>query len=120
MSIRATKLNAAGAVLDGFIRDTDEIINLGFPTFSLGSYAADQGVRGKVIDYRVPIILGGVVVNPGDIVFGDRDGIIIVPQQLERSVFEGAIEKSRGEKLVKKALEEGMSSVNAYKKFGIM
>lgn len=120
MSIRATKLNAAGAVLDGFVRDTDEIINLGFPTFSLGSYAADQGVRGKVIDYRVPIILGGVVVNPGDIVYGDRDGIIIVPQQLERTVFEGAIEKSRGEKLVKKALEDGMSTVNAYKKFGIM
>ena len=120
MSIRATKLNAAGAVLDGFVRDTDEIINLRFPTFSLGSYAADQGVRGKVIDYRVPIILGGVVVNPGDIVYGDRDGIIIVPQQLERTVFEGAIEKSRGEKLVKKALEEGMSTVNAFKKFGIM
>ena len=120
MSIRATKLKAAGAVLNGFIRDTNEIINLGFPTFSLGSYAADQGVRGKVIDYRVPIILGGVVVNPGDIVYGDRDGIIIVPQQLERTVFEGAIEKSRGEKLVKKALEDGMSTVNAYKKFGIM
>ncbi len=120
MSVCATKLKAAGAVLDGFIRDTDEIINLGFPTFSLGSYAADQGVRGKVIDYRVPIMLGGVVVDPGDIVFGDRDGVVIIPKKMEKIVLEGAIEKSRGEKLVRKALENGMSSVDAYKKFGIM
>jgi regulator of RNase E activity RraA len=120
MSIRATKLHAAGAVLDGFIRDTNEIINLGFPTFSYGSYAADQGVRGKVIDYRVPIKFGGVVVDPGDIVYGDRDGTIIIPKKMERIVFEGAIEKSRGEKLVKKALENGMSCVNAYKRFGLM
>jgi regulator of RNase E activity RraA len=120
MSTRALKLKAAGAVVDGYSRDTPEILRLNFPTFSIGSYAQDQGPRGKVIDYRVPIEFNGVRVNPGDIVYGDLDGLLIIPKQVEEEAFSGAIEKARGEKLVQKALEEGMSTVDAFKKFGIM
>ncbi len=120
MSTRALKLKAAGVVVDGYSRDTPEILRLNFPTFSLGSYAQDQGPRGKVIDYRIPIEFDGVRVNPGDIVYGDLDGVIIVPREAEEEAFRGAIEKARGEKLVQKALEEGMSTVDAFKKFGIM
>jgi 4-hydroxy-4-methyl-2-oxoglutarate aldolase len=120
MSTRAIKLNAAGAVVNGFSRDTQEIIKLNFPTFSAGSYAQDQGPRGKVIDYRLPIEFGGIRVNTGDIVFGDRDGVIIVPKEVEQEAFIKAFEKARGEKLVQKALEGGMSTVDAFKKFGIM
>jgi regulator of RNase E activity RraA len=120
MSTRALKLKAAGAVVDGYSRDTPEILRLNFPTFSIGSYAQDQGPRGKVIDYRVPIEFNGVRVNPGDIVYGDLDGLLIIPKQVEKEAFSGAIEKARGEKLVQKALEEGMSTVDAFKKFGIM
>lgn len=120
MSLRAIKLGAAGAVLDGCSRDTDEIENLNFPTFSLGTYAQDQGPRGKVIDYRVPIEFNGVKVNPGDIVYGDRDGVLIIPQEIEAEAFEGAIKKARGEQHVREALENGMSTVEAFKKFGIM
>ena len=96
MTARAIKLQAAGAVLNGFSRDTNEILQLNFPTFSFGGYAQDQGPRGKVIDYRVPILIGRIVVNPGDIVFGDRDGVIIIPKEVEQVVFEGAFEKARG------------------------
>lgn len=120
MSTRALKLRAAGAVVDGYSRDTNEIEKLNFPTFSLGTYAQDQGPRGKVIDYRVPIEFNGIRVNPGDIVFGDRDGVLIVPKEVENEAFEGAIEKARGEKLVQKALENGMSTVDAFSKYGIM
>lgn len=120
MSIRANRLKAAGAVVNGFSRDTNEILNLAFPTFSAGTYAQDQGVRGKVIDYNVPIMFDGVKINPGDIIFGDRDGVLIVPQEVEKVTFQGAFEKARGEKMVKKALEEGMSTVDAFNKFGIM
>lgn len=120
MSTRAMKLKAAGAVVDGYSRDTPEILRLNFPTFSMGGYAQDQGPRGKVIDYRVPIEFHGVRVNPGDIVYGDLDGLLIVPREIEEEVFCGAIEKARGEKLVQKALEEGMSTVDAFAKFGIM
>jgi len=120
MSTRAIKLGAAGAVVDGFSRDTNEIEHLNFPTFSAGTYAQDQGPRGKVIDYNVPIEFGGIPVNPGDIVYGDRDGVLIVPKEVEKEAFEGAIEKARGEQLVKKALENGMSTVEAFNTFGIM
>ena len=91
-----------------------------FPTFSYGGYAQDQGPRGKVIDYRVPIEIEGVRVNTGDMVFGDRDGVLIVPKEAVDEAFSGAIEKARGEQLVKKALENGMSTVEAFDKFGIM
>ncbi|WP_422079310.1 RraA family protein [Ulvibacterium sp.] len=120
MSTRAIKLGGAGAVVNGWSRDTKEILNLGFPTFSYGGYAQDQGPRGKVIDYRVPIEIAGIRVNPGDIVYGDLDGVLIVPKEAVNEAFTGAIEKARGEQLVKKALQEGMSTVDAFNKFGIM
>jgi regulator of RNase E activity RraA len=120
MSIRAIKLGAAGAVVNGFSRDTKEILRIGFPTFSMGSYAQDQGPRGKVIDYRIPIEWGGVKINPGDIIFGDLDGVLIVPREIEKEAFAGALEKARGERMVLKALQDGMSTVDAFNKYGIM
>lgn len=120
MSTRAIKLGAAGAVVNGYSRDTNEVERLNFPTFSVGTYAQDQGPRGKVIDYNVPIEINGIRINPGDIVYGDLDGVLIIPKEVEKEAFEGAIEKARGEQLVKKALENGMSTFDAFKKFGIM
>lgn len=120
MSTRALKLKAAGAIVYGFSRDTDEMLGLNFPCFSLGSFAQDQGPRGKVLDYRVPIEIAGVRINSGDIIFGDRDGVVVVPRAVEKEVFEKAFEKARGEKLVKTALQQGMSTVEAFAKFGIM
>ncbi|MBW8324259.1 MAG: RraA family protein [Prolixibacteraceae bacterium] len=120
MSTRAIKLGAAGAVLHGYSRDTNEILNLNFPTFSYGGYAQDQGPRGKVVDFRVSIEIDSIRINPGDLVYGDRDGVVIVPKITVEEVFSKALEKARGEKFVKKALEEGMSTVDAFEKFGIM
>ena len=120
MSTRAMKLGAVGAVVDGYSRDTSGILKLNFPTFSYGRYAQDQAPRGKVIDFRVPLQLGDVRVESGDIVFGDIDGVCIVPCAIEQEVFTKALEKARGEKLVKKAIEAGMSARAAFDKFGIM
>ncbi len=120
MSTRAMKLGAAGAVVDGYSRDTFGILKLGFPTFSSGRFAQDQGPRGKVLDFRIPIEIEGVGVNPGDIVFGDIDGVLVVPQEMETEIFVRAIEKARGEKLVRKAIEDGMSTCEAFATFGIM
>lgn len=120
MSMRATKLGAAGAVMDGHHRDTRGIERLGFPTFSYGPYAQDQSPRGKVIDFRCPVEIGGVHVDPGDIVFGDIDGVCVVPQRAETNVFTRAIEKARGEKQVQHALESGMSAKQAFEEFGIL
>ena len=120
MSTRAMKLGAAGAVVDGYSRDTFGILQLSFPTFSSGRYAQDQGPRGKVIDFRTAIEIEGVRIRPGDIVFGDVDGVLVVPREAEEEAFTRALEKARGEKLVQKAIEDGMSACEAFATFGIM
>ncbi|MEM6395123.1 MAG: RraA family protein [Bacteroidota bacterium] len=120
MGTRAQILGSAGAVVDGYSRDTNGLLDLNFPTFSYGRYAQDQAPRGKVIDYRVPIEIRGVRINPGDIVVGDIDGVCIVPKEIERPVFEQAIGKARGEKVVQKAIQDGMSAKEAFDKYGIM
>ena len=120
MSARAIHCGAAGVVVNGYSRDTRGILQLGFPCFSHGSYAQDQGPRGKVVDYRVPIEMAGTRVGPGDIVFGDLDGVCIVPRDVERDVFRGAFEKARAEKTVRKALEQGMPAREAFEKLGIL
>ena len=103
-----------------FLPPTPGILRLNFPTFSRGRYAQDQGPRGQVVDFRVPIRFGSVTVRSGDILFGDLDGICVVPRDAEEEVFVKALEKARGEKLVQKALEEGMVAVEAFRTFGIM
>jgi regulator of RNase E activity RraA len=120
MSTRAIKLGAAGAIVNGYSRDTNGIFKLNFPTFSMGRYAQDSAPRYKVVDFRIPIEIGAVRVNPGDILYGDIDGVCVVPRAVEEEVFTKALEKARGEKLVRKAIEGGMSSVGAFEKYGIM
>lgn len=120
MSLRATKLGAAGAVLNGFTRDTRGIYDLNFPTFSWGRFGQDSAPRYKVVDFRVPIEIGAVRIRPGDILFGDIDGVVTVPAEIEEDVFAAALEKVRGEKNVRKAIEQGMSAVKAFETFGIM
>jgi regulator of RNase E activity RraA len=120
MSIRAAKLGATGAVLNGYTRDTKTILSLNFPTFSFGPYGQDSSPRYKVVDFRVPLEIGPVRLQPGDIIFGDIDGVCVIPTAAADEVFSKSLEKVRGEKLVRKALEEGSSAVAAFEKHGIM
>ncbi|MFH7018453.1 RraA family protein [Flavobacterium sp. FlaQc-47] len=120
MATRAQILGAAGAVVDGYSRDTKGILDLGFPSFSYGRYSQDQAPRGKVIDFRVPIEIKGVKINSGDIIVGDIDGVCVVPQEIEVEVFRLAIEKARGEKIVQQKIQEGMSTREAFDTYGIM
>ena len=120
MSTRAIRLGAAGAVVDGYHRDTPGILRLDFPAFSYGGYAQDQAPRGKVIDFRVPLEIGGVTVMPGDTVFGDLDGVCVIPRTAEEEVFRKALEKVQKENLVGRAIEDGMSAREAFEKFGVM
>ncbi|EKT60696.1 RraA family protein [Providencia burhodogranariea] len=120
MTKRAMHCGAAGAVIHGFHRDTNEILHSGFPVASFGSYAQDQGPRGKVVDWRVPIELDGIRVNPGDVIYGDRDGVLIIPSNAVDEAFHGAFEKAKGENIVSDALDKGMTTVEAFAKYGIM
>jgi len=120
MSTRARKLGSRGAVLNGYVRDTKAILGMGFPTFGFGSYGQDSAPRYKVVDFRIPIEIAAVRVRPGDILFGDLDGVLVVPAEVETEAFTRALEKARGEKLVRKAIEGGSSAVEAFEKYGIM
>lgn len=120
MTTRALHLKAAGAVLDGYSRDTPEVLQLGLPVFSYGGYAQDQGPRGKVVDYRVAVEIDGVRVAPGDIVFGDLDGVLVIPRHAEEEAIRKALEKAGTENKVRQAIQDGMSTVDAFKTFGVM
>ena len=120
MSTRAMQCGAAGAVVHGFHRDSNEIERLGFPVASFGSYAQDQGVRGKVLDWRIPIEVDGIRVCNDDVIFGDRDGVLVIPADVVDDAFAGAFEKAKGENKVLKALQNGMTTVDAFETFGIM
>lgn len=120
MTTRAMHLKAAGAVLDGYSRDTPEVLDLGLPVFSYGGYAQDQGPRGKVVDYRVAVEIAGVRIEPGDILFGDLDGVLVIPRRAEEEAIRKALEKASTENKVRDAIRMGMGTVEAFKTFGVM
>jgi regulator of RNase E activity RraA len=120
LTATARTRGATGAVINGYHRDTPQVLAQNWPVFSRGRFAQDSGVRTKVVDYRCPIEIGGVWVEPGDLVFGDLDGVVVIPARVEKEVIEASLEKARGEKVVRKAIEGGMSATDAFKTFGIL
>lgn len=120
MSTRAQHLGAVGAVLDGYVRDSEEIAALGFPVFARGLYAQDQAPRGRVVDFRVPVTVGGVAIAPGDLIFGDREGVLVIPRAVEDEALRLAVEKATTENKVAQAIRSGMSAVEAFATFGVM
>jgi 4-hydroxy-4-methyl-2-oxoglutarate aldolase len=120
LTATAKKRGAAGAVINGYYRDTSGVLEQKWPVFSRGRYAQDSGVRTQVVDYRCNIQVGDVWVKPGSLIFGDMDGVLVIPQEHEAEVVARSLEKARGEKLVRKEIENGLSSTNAFKKYGIL
>jgi 4-hydroxy-4-methyl-2-oxoglutarate aldolase len=120
LTATAKKRGAAGAVINGFHRDTAAVWEQNWPVFSRGGFAQDSAVRTQVAGYRCPIEVDGVRVDPGDFIFADRDGVLVVPRRVEQEVFERAIEKARAEKVVRKAIEGGMASTEAFRKYGVL
>ncbi len=120
LTATARTRGAVGAVLDGFHRDTPQVLGQKWPVFSRGRYAQDSSVRTAVADFRCSIEIGGVWIEPGDLVFGDLDGVVTIPRAVEKEVITRALEKARGEKVVRKAIEGGMTATAAFRKFGIL
>jgi regulator of RNase E activity RraA len=120
LTATAKARGARGAVIDGYHRDTPMVMEQNWPVFSRGRYAQDSGVRTQVADYRCNIEIGGVWIAPGDLIFADLDGVLVIPKKVEREVIIKALEKARGEKLVRKEIENGMSSGDAFAKYGIL
>lgn len=120
LTATARMRGARGAVIDGYHRDTPKVLEQNWPVFSRGRYAQDSSVRTQVADYRCNIEIQGTWVSPGDLIFADQDGVLIIPQKVEKEVITKALNKARGEKLVRKEIENGMSSTAAFAKYGIL
>lgn len=91
-------MGIAGLVVDGVIRDIAGIKALNFPVFSKGTTVAASGKAG-VGEVNVPISCGGMAVKPGDIIIGDADGVVVVPQEIEQAVLEKALAKLKKDQI---------------------
>lgn len=98
-----------GAVVDGGIRDTRDIIEQNFPVWYRYRTSNGSLSRAKITGYQVPVMIGGVLIKPGDLVFADIDGALIVPRKLIVPVLERAeaIENNEGE--FKEWIDAGLS-----------
>lgn len=120
LTATAKTRGAIGAVLDGYTRDTPQVLSQNFPVFAKDRWAQDSSLRTNVIDFRCTIEIGKVIIHDGDMIFGDMDGVLVIPKAAVDECIERALEKASGEKLVRKAIEGGMSATEAFQKFGIL
>ncbi len=109
MTMAAKKRGCLGAVVDGGIRDTGKILGLKFPVFC--RYRSSNGMLGRfrMVDFQIPVKVGSVIVKPGDIVFGDIDGVLVVPRDIAYDVLLEAERIAFGEEDIKKQVESGSS-----------
>ena len=120
LTATARTRGGAGAVIDGFHRDTPRVLEQNWPVFSRGSFAQDAGVRSSVVDFRCAVEIGGVAVEPGDLVFADVDGVLVIPRAIEQRVAQLAVDKVAGEKTVRREIESGSTSTDVFDRHGIL
>jgi len=120
MSTVARKRGAVGCICDANVRDSVKIIEMGFPVYYSGIRPLDSKGRGLVVAFDVPVRCGEVLVTPGEIVFADFDGIVVIPREVEEQVLQLALEKIGKENLVRKDLLKGKSLRETYVKFKVL
>lgn len=120
LSTAAQARGAAGALMDGCTRDVRGIRAMGFPVFHGGIAPLDSKGRGRIMALDVPIECAGVRVEKGDLVFGDADGVVVIPQRIEAEVLRLAFEKVRGEKNTLADLRAGHKLADVFARYGIL
>jgi len=120
LSTASSVRGAAGALMDGLVRDIRAIRKMGFPVFHGGIGPLDSKGRGKIMQVDVPVECAGVRICPGDLIFGDADGVVVVPQAIEAEVLAAAYEKLKGEKSTLADLQAGISLGAVFAKYGIL
>jgi regulator of RNase E activity RraA len=109
---------ARGVVIDGGARDIDYILRVGLPVFCRYRTPTDVIGRWRLVSYGQPITIGGVTVRRGDFIVGDKDGVLVIPQEITLAVLKKAEEVVNTENLVRKAILQGVHPVDAYREFG--
>ncbi len=120
MTATIRKNGGVGAIVDGFMRDTKQVLAQDFQVYSMGRDAQGSIYRNQVIRYGCPVEIGNIRINPGDLIFADYDGIVVIPKEIEEKAIEVTLAKVRGgEKDTRAAIDGGMSAVEAVKMFGV-
>ena len=117
MSTIAKRKGVTGCVCDSQVRDCVKIIDMDFPVYYAGIRPLDSKGRGLVVAYDVPVNCGNVLVNPGDFIYADFDGIVVIPKAIEKEVIDKAKEKIHSENLSRKELLGGKSLREVYNKY---
>ena len=120
LSTAARNSGCLGVIVDGAVRDVRKMTEMEFPVFARGTCIYDSLNRQRVIDYDVPVEIDGVRFSPGDLVFADADGIVVVPQEIEEQAVQAAWDKVHAENVTRDAIKDGMKATDAYKKYGVL
>ncbi len=120
LSTASKMRGSTGAIVDGLTRDVKKILSLPFPVFARGIKPLESGGRGYMQAYDVPIPCGDITVNPYEIVFGDYDGIMVIPREVEDEVLSRALEKATGENTTRNELFKGSLLADVYAKYGVL
>lgn len=120
LSTAARVRGARGAIMDGYTRDTRQIIKMQFPVFATGMRPLDSKGRSLVLGYGEPIECGGISVRPGDLIFGDNDGVMVIPQEVAEETVRRALEKAGKENITRDELLKGGYLGDVYAKYGVL
>jgi len=121
--LTATALRARqcrGAIVNGYTRDSRKLISMGYPTFAWGSSPIDTTGRVRVVRTNIPVVIGGVTISPGDMVFADMDGIVVVPRSVEGEVINRVLERLSTENMVRKELSEGKTMAEVWSRYHVL
>lgn len=120
LSTAARNAGCVGAVIDGAVRDVRRMREMQFPIFARTTSPYDSRDRQRVVDIDVPVDIDGVAFEPGDLVFADVDGVVVVPQQIETEAIRRAWQKVHDENETRQAIQSGMCATDAYAKYGVL
>lgn len=120
MSTASKYRGARGAIIDGFVRDLRKIRMLGFPIWCTGTKPVDSAGRGYSVACDCPVLCGGVIVHPGDTVFADEDGVVVIPQKVLEEAVRIALDKVAAEDATRDDLNAGVSLSEVFRKRGVL
>ncbi len=120
LSTAAGNSGCVGAIVDGGVRDIRQMRQMKFPVFARASCVYDSMNRQRVINIDVSVEIDGVRFCPGDLVFADSDGVVVVPQAVQQEAIRRAWDKVHAENVTRDAIKAGMKATAAYEKYGVL
>ncbi len=120
LSTAASHRGCKGVIVDGAVRDIRQMRAMKFPVWATAASIYDSKNRNRVVDIDVPVEIDGVLFSPGDLVFADIDGVVVVPQHVEKEVVQLAWDKVHDESEFRESIKNGMSTTEAFKRYGVL